>query len=101
MTWVGPKVPPGLKKGNFLDMSYSLSLSKGRRTSSRGFRIRKGKEIQYFPTPKQRIGIAGEFQPALRSDLDTTVLAAKLTRIAKYDFPLLFPIFLKTRRNQC
>jgi len=62
MTWVGPGVPPGVKKARA-----------------------GGLRPDVLTFVKQKVGIAGEFQPAMRSDLSYSVLAAKLTRIARQD----------------
>jgi len=60
LTWIGPKVPPGIAKARV-----------------GGHRPELVKFVQ------QKVAISTEFQPSMRSDLNTKSLADKLTRIAK------------------
>jgi len=62
ITWIGPKVPPGQSKARCSGHRHEL--------------------VDFVKT---KVGIAGEFQPSTRSELNSQDLAAKLTRIRKQD----------------
>jgi len=59
ITWIGPQVPPGVGKARSA-----------------------GHRAELIDFIKQKIGIAGEFQPYHLDDLDTRTIADKLTRVA-------------------
>jgi len=62
ITWIGSKVNPGLAKARCA-----------------------GHRVELLEFIKGKIGIAGEFQPASKSDLSSKALADKLTRVAHND----------------